>query len=392
MYYRVFPAAVGVLAGLAYLAWVLFLGVAPVAESKLIMRPIPRLQGMYAGQLDRYISNEIDVLLSTDSVDKVAKSTGGVTSEQISAATTAAQSPGSDVVIIRVGGLGEDLNRRVNEALLKKYSSDVTSRAEVSGAQPSKDIADRLDALRKQITVLSAKISEAVNRAQGRAPLATIDPSVVAPTETSERSLLIAQYSQLQQEAALIASQQLNASTGVEVIQRPAISFVRRPFSMLSIGAAFMGGAFLGLALALVMVRIRPTVQSWEEVERVMNGRSWLALDSRVPAGVQMPNPALTSLAVWLGDEGRRHSTIQLEIADLPGLDHVSALARRAAEKAAETQTDVQYHLRTVRQGIGAGHATGILVPYRSGQLRKQSLQDFVEHVDRDTTVLVIAA
>lgn len=344
---------------------------------------------MYAGQLDRFIANEISVMLSADVTEAVAEAEPDVTAEEIRAATTVTETRGTDVVVIQVRGLGGDLNTKVNRGLLSEYSDNVKQRAEASVADPMEDVDTRLTELQTQIDATSEDIATAVSRARRSAPNAVADPSWVAPAENSRLALLQSQYSKLLDEQASLVSQQQNAASGVEVIAQPTTVRLGRPLSVFTALAALLGGATLGLAAALIRIRLRKQVKSWQEVDGIVDTRPWTPLESRGVLG--RPGTAVHALGEWLADSGDPKKPIRLGVADLPGRETATEIVQDAIDRMAERGTTREVNVQVVPAGETHSELPAIVVPYRKGLLSKDLLREHVSAAPPETQFFVIA-
>ncbi len=387
--YKVLPVAGAVLAAALYLLWSMVLGQnTSVAESKLLVRPTSALQQVYAGQLDRYIANELGVLLSTDTMRAVAAKDGGVSATQLGTAVTATQEPGTDLIVVQVRGLDPEHAAKVAKLIDDQYVASVSARVTASTAVQLKALGTEMSTAQKQIDALSEKIADAVAAALRRTGLPN-DGASVAPLESSQRSLLVAKYSDLASQQSSLMAQQQSAGSTVQVVQQPSAVSEGKRFSIFGAGAAALGGALLGLALAIGMTRFRPTVHSWDEVGLALEGHRWVALDSRVPDGLDMPNPAVDSLAVWLGNKGRDVNRVLIDVADFPGQDRVAMLLKEAAEKV-HSNVQAEFKMRTMRDGVILGDAAGVIIPFKSGSLTKKQIEDISRKLGAKADVFVV--
>lgn len=378
--FKIYPIVGGLLASLLYVLLATVGASHPTtSESRLLVHPPRGLQGVYAGQLDRYVANELEVLMSRSALETAAQSAGTSTAD-VSKATTAVIEPGTDVVVLKVTGLGDGKDEAVAKSLVKTYTEQTDRATEADTDTPAKDLEKRSTEIAQQIDELSTKIARAQRGATNT------DPSVVAPVENSRRNLLTAQHAQLQEQLLTLQMQGSSAPSVQVISSSNTVEENTRSLSPFNLAAAFLGGAALGFMLALLHVRLRGRAGSWSEVESALQGRDWVAVEA---AGRHHGSSPLTDhLTRRMMERAAAGRETLVEIVDAPG----SGEARRQAEDAAAMIAGIapatRVRVTTVDTGSVSPDALCVM-PYRAGAVGKRDLAGLAEHAPRAASLIL---
>ncbi len=106
-----------------------------------------------ASQPDRYITSQLSVVTSTDTLEKAAKKLGGgVTAAQIAEQLTVEQEPSADIITVKATASRPKAAAAIANAIADVYITEAASREAAARAPRIQTLQDKLDAITTQLT------------------------------------------------------------------------------------------------------------------------------------------------------------------------------------------------------------------------------------------------
>lgn len=233
-------------------------------QSQGVLQVVPPLDtpASYSGDPDRYVVGQLSVLRST----ALAQSAANVLQEPdgwaaVAAAVEFEHQSATDLVVVRAKTTSPERSRNIVNAYLEAYRAHLL---EQSALNP---IEDEIDAVEKALTEVQTQISSAMAPYLNAQPVEPGDPyppipaiDQVAPSLASQQLVLVNRLTDLNAELARRTSLRDGRLDGL--IPQDA-TLPTAPLSesrSLQLAAGVLGGALLGLLLALVAARLSPRV------------------------------------------------------------------------------------------------------------------------------------
>ena len=248
-----------------------------------------------SGSPDRYIAGQLSVFASDSFAGDIAAALNdGSTVLSIHQALAVEQSPSTDVVTIIVSDTNPQRAQKVADTVVTVYFEQVTDFVDTSLATEIAKIDVRIEIVQTELAGVYAGIAAALepylparpgtfNQAAGQIPT----PEQVAPDLAAQRDNLLAQASEL----ATIRSQL--ASTAAPHVTSQVVQAASLPTSRtvlprrLILAAGVIGGAGVGLVIALIMARLSRWLLDDQHAEEVLDEPlvGWLPSEPAVKDG-----------------------------------------------------------------------------------------------------------
>jgi uncharacterized protein involved in exopolysaccharide biosynthesis len=215
----------------------------------------------FAGNSDRYIAGQLNVLMSEEMASRVATSLGaGISSAAVANVLTVAQAPGSDVVELVGQGSSPQNAQRVIQAYVDQYFDLLGSQVQSNQSAEASNLDGQLTDLQNQLDKVDADIKTAlapyVSQADAKANAAAIpDVAQISPALDSRKQLLVSEFTQvLQARHDLDAGSKMQVTS--QVIQKATTPTAPLPeSSTLKVIAGLFAGAMLGAFISVVLGR-----------------------------------------------------------------------------------------------------------------------------------------
>jgi capsular polysaccharide biosynthesis protein/Mrp family chromosome partitioning ATPase len=254
-------------------------------ESRAVLLLSPpsesRVQVSFTNDPDRYVIGQLSVLRSDDLAERVANEVGGgATTRQIERDTTIEHEPETDIVDVVVLGADPQRARTIADAYVDQYFESLQEQVSETRQPEIEALSTQLDNITGQLADVDDGIRERMAPflpedgviADGAyAPIPGVDQ--VAPDLLSQKSILLSQYNEVLATRTELTQLDINAKLRVtsQVVQRATLP--TEPFvgdGPLVLIAGLVGGAFLGLLLAVLAARLSRTALDVHEIEEVL--------------------------------------------------------------------------------------------------------------------------
>lgn len=239
----------------------------PEYTARAVLLVVParesRVEISFGGDNDRYISSEIVTMGSTQVAEEVAaRLDDGTTADDVTDSTTFVHPPQTDIVQVVVETDDPARSQAIANNISKVYLSRLDASIGELNAPEAERLQDEIDALNAQLAQVDEQIEAAMlpfitppTDGEGELPpIPAVDQ--VAPSLSSQKSILLARYTQLltaQTEFSLDPDLQVAS----ELVQEATLPLVPRlPRSNIFAAVGFIGGAFIGLLVAVLMARL----------------------------------------------------------------------------------------------------------------------------------------
>lgn len=261
----------------------LFLGqnAEPVYTARAVLLVVParesRVEISFGSDNDRYISSEMVTMGSTQVAEEVAaRLDDGTTVDDVTDSTSLVHPPQTDIVQVVVETDDPARSQAIANNLSKVYLSRLEASVGEMNSPEAERLQDELDALNAQLAEVDDQIAAAMlpfitppTGGEGeQPPIPAVDQ--VAPSLSSQKSILLARYTQLltaQTEISLDPDLQVAS----ELVQEAPLPLVPRlPRSNMLAAVGFIGGAFAGLLIAVLLARLSPRLLSARHAEQLV--------------------------------------------------------------------------------------------------------------------------
>lgn len=345
-----------------------------------------------ASQPDRYITSQLSVVTSTDTLEKAAKKLGGgVTAAQIAEQLTVEQEPSADIITVKATASRPKAAAAIANAIADVYITEAASREAAARAPRIQTLQDKLDAITTQLTTpdtgINAQITAAMKDLIARANEAgstgyVPNESLVVPGLVQQRDALNAEYNRVLQaknELELSVDDQ-SVSSLIERATAPS-SPTQTKGKIILAGGTVLGG-LIGVAVALVLAQLSSKVLDETSVAQML-GTTVVGAFPRNRALLDNPLAALKTTPADARETMERLSVRAEAMAD-PEIDHALTIAVVGTQPAAGTTT---LTLALARRLSRSGYSVVIV----DGDLRTQTVSEIFD-TDPSTGISAVLA
>ncbi|CAN5806709.1 hypothetical protein BH24ACT5_BH24ACT5_00080 [soil metagenome] len=219
----------------------------------------------FGGDQDRYVNGQLSVLRSDVLARRVLDTLADedVALLDVSESVDFEREPQSDIVTVSVEGSDPELAQRIGDAYMDVYIT-VLSEQSIAVLEP---LDEQIRDLRQQISETDDLLADAMRPYVDIEPVAVGEfyapiPGVdqVAPSLVSQKSILLTQFNDIMATRAEVQVNSQFSASGrvVEGASLPTVPDARDQKLILAVG--MLGGAFLGVLLAVLWARLSPRV------------------------------------------------------------------------------------------------------------------------------------
>ena len=241
----------------------------PTYVARAVLLVVPprenRVEISFGGDNDRYISSELATMGSNQLAEEVAvRLDNGMDARDITESVTFIHPPRTDIVQVVAETPDPERSQVLANTLAQAYLDGLYDDVDGNQSPEAEQIDAQLASISEQLAAVDQSIEAAMlpfitppDDVDGELPPI---PGVeqVAPGLASQKTILLAQYTQL-----LTARTEFDLDPELQVaselVQEATIPLVPLlPQSRLLIAAGFIGGTFMGLLAAVVLARLSP--------------------------------------------------------------------------------------------------------------------------------------
>lgn len=225
--------------------------------------------GVTSSDPDRYVNSQISVLASDALAENVAaRLDDGSSARAVRSSITIEHQPETDIVEVVVKTPDPERSQAVGTAYVDEYFAALSAQVESAQEPEILKLNEDTEDIREQIAEVDADLAAAVQPFLSRE--APPDLELVSPALSTEKTLLLEQYAQLQTALnELDTSARLRVSS--EIVQAPTLpADPTAPPPNLLLAVGLFGGLAAGLFGAVLLARISSRVLGDDQAEEIL--------------------------------------------------------------------------------------------------------------------------